>query len=131
MARHAIDTEGADVSRCLFQMIGKFEKSQLYKEREKMKTSVCIMSTESTVNNCRSGPRRTVYITRPITTDHSNCLLYSIALNKERGSLMYCRERDRRINTLLPSNEPASHAWRVSIACFHATFNVFRTVNPV
>jgi hypothetical protein len=131
MARHAIDTEGADVSRCLFQMIGKFEKSQLYKEREKMKTSVCIMSKESTVNNCRSGPRHTVYITRPITTDHSNCLLYSIALNKERGSLMYCRELDRRINTLLPSNEPASDAWRVSIACFHATFNVFSTVNPV
>lgn len=34
MAHHAIDTEGADVSRCLFQMIGEFEKSQLYKERE-------------------------------------------------------------------------------------------------
>lgn len=34
MARHAIDTEGADVIRYLFQMTGEFEKSQLYKERE-------------------------------------------------------------------------------------------------
>jgi hypothetical protein len=100
-------------------MIGEFEESQLKQVKE---VEDKCLHHGALVNNCRSGPRHTVYIAEPITPDPSNCLLYSIALNKERGSLMYCRELDRGINTSLPSNESACGAGRVSIACFPPPF---------